>query len=537
MSRIPFDSLDFSADDLEEFMVRFLDAGISLPVDGPKGVEDRKIIRAFRDNKTGGASDHGVDVVAKAEGGETWGFQCKLKTRGQSQRWTLAESREVISEATYPVDRYFLVAIAPKGQQREARDLIESEDNWTFWDADVLSSLFFTRLREESGIPILEEFFDSETAQHCYGLLTDEVLISADRFFQPFLKETKSFNHLTPIVGSRESVDALHRFIGGASKKVMLVCGRGGLGKSRILREFSQEFSENHPNRVLRFVNAAARSDTEKSLGYLLKKKLVVVHEDAHRTETLRSTILAAIASDENAKLILTVRPQGVEAVRQALRQFGIGVEDIEPLAVVKPLSHSDMNRLAESVLGPSPLIEPHVLAGWSDQSPLICVVGGNLIRNQSLTLRDNLNSQIFRNEVFDRFEDQNLESLAQNNPEHRKFLEELLRTLAILAPFPAKRESEKTLSEFLGIRGSRLETALAELEIAELLTKTVKGWRVAPDLFADHLVFRSCFTGDRSSAFLDEIVEAFGEMNFAAMLRNLSEAEWRARAEKPGRN
>ncbi len=532
MSRIPFDSLQFSAADLEEFVVRFLSAGISLPVDGPNGVEERVVKYAFRDNKTGGSSDQGVDVIAKMEGGETWGFQCKLKTHGQSQRWTMSESEEVISEATYPADHYFLVVIAPKGQQREAREYIESRGNWTFWDADVLSSLFFTRLREETGIPILEEFFDSETAQHCYGLLTDEVLISENRFFQPLLKETRSFNHLAPIAGSREAVDALHDFVDRGSKKVMLVSGRGGLGKSRMLREFSQEFSEKHPNRILRFVNASARGDTEKSLGYLLKKKLVVVHEDAHRIETLRPTVLAAIASDKDAQLIMTVRPQGVEAVRQALHQFGIGAEEIEPLAVVKSLSQSDMIRLAKSVLGRNPRIEPRVLAGWSDRSPLICVVGGNLIRNQSLDPQDIPNSQIFHVEVFDRFEHQNLESLARDNPEHREFLKRLLRTLAILAPFPAKRESEDILSKFLSIRGSRLETALAELEIAELITKTEKGWRVGPDLFADHLVFRSCFTGDHTSVFLEEIVEAFGKTHFATMLRNLSEAEWRARAE-----
>lgn len=532
MARIPFELPEFDEDDLEEFVARFLNSGISLSVDGPDGVEERKILRAYRSNKTGGASDGGVDVVAKVEGGETWGFQCKLKTRGQKGRWTLSLSNSVVTEATYPAARYFLIVIAPNGCQREAIDFIEKRIDWEFWDADVLSSQFLTRVTFERGIPILKEFFAEDVADSCYGILQDEVLISAERFFKAYTNGELAFNHLTKLVGRRALVESLHQFVGDSPHKVMLLAARGGEGKSRVLREFSLEFESRHPGRELRFVNPHAGEGAAIALGYLLKKGLVVVHEDAHRTETLRSPVLAAIAEDENAKLILTVRPQGVEAVRRVLREHGLGADVVEALPTVTSLIATDMLELAKEVLGPAPRIEPHVLADWSDHSPLICVVGGNLIRLRKLPSNRFGNSETFRQEVFDRFEQQNLDSICRNDLSRSELLKRLLRTLAVLAPFPAKRETEQRLAGFLDIRGSQLEERLAELVAAEIVSKTSDGWRVRPDLFADHLVYASCVKDGQSSALCNELIETFGAEHFAAMLRNLSEAEWRARAE-----
>ena len=530
MSRIPFESPDFGAEELEEFVARFLNAGVSLSVDGPDGVEERRILRAYRSNKTGGVSDGGVDVVATVEGGETWGFQCKLKSKGQKKRWTLAMSRSAAKEATYRADRYFLVVIAPNGSQREAVDYIEGQEKWEFWDGDVLSSQFLTRVSLEEGSRILEEFFDKNVAENSYGLLRDDVLIPASRFFESFSDDNAPFNHTTRLVGRDSVIDSLHAFVEDSQKKVLLVAAKGGEGKSRVLREFGLQFDSQHSDWTLRFVNPFARNDSEKSLGYLLKKNLVAVHEDAHRIETLRSSILSAVAHDKNAKLILTVRPQGIEAVRGILRDHGIGVDDIEPLSAWSPLSEAEMVELAEAVLGPSPEIEPRVLAGMSDRSPLICVVGGNLIRTRRLSPQEIPDSDAFRNEVFDRFEQQNLEIISRGNPDRQELLKRLLRALAALAPYSTDRESEKKLAGFLDLRWSLLDERFTELEAAEIISKTGKGWRVGPDLFADHLVYTSCVRKGQSSAFCDELIETFGAEHFAALLRNLSEAEWRSR-------
>ena len=531
MAKIPLEKQGFEAEDLEKFVLSFLNTGVRLTVENESGIEERRVLRAWRSNPNGGVPDQGVDVVAKMEGGKVWGFQCKLKTRGQSGRWTLAESKEAVTEATYPADHYCLVVIAPNGSQREAIDFIEKKTNWAFWDADVLSSQFLGRVPLEKQLPILEEFFGKADAAKCMGLLQDEVLIPSSRFFQATTNEKQAFNHLTPLIGRRDLIESLHRFVESSSLKVLLVVARGGEGKSRALREFSIQFAERHEGRELRFVNPYSKDSAEDSLGILLQKGLVVVHEDAHRTETLRSQVLAAVSGDEKAKLILTARPQGVEAIRGVLRDHGIGAELIELQSGVNRLSASEMVELAEAVLGPKPSFEPRHLAELADRSPLICVVGGNLIRMATLSPLEIRDAQSFRDNVFNRLEQQNIDSISGGDPQRRGQLKQLMRALAILAPLPAGRETEKALAKFMRIRASELEERLVDLEVAEIASRTEQGWRIGPDLFADHLVYTTAVRADGTpSAFFEEIIEAFGAEHFVTMLRNLSEAEWRSR-------
>lgn len=529
MARIPFFSGGFRDDHLEEFVARFLSSSVTLSVDSAEGAVERRILRAFRSDKTGGVSQQGVDVIAKVEGGETWGFECKLRSQG-SAKWELSHSKAAVRKATYPADRYFLIAVA-KNIQREAVEYVESQEKWQFWDADTLTSQFLTQVRLEDGLMILEEFFGRSAAEECYGLLRDEALVAASRFFEATRKPDRPFNHLAPLVGRRDLVEKMHCFADSSAKKVLLISARGGEGKSRALSEFATEFIDRHPDSELRFVNPLAGSRAEEaSMGYLLKKKLVVVHEDAHRLETLRPRVLSAIAGAKHAKIIITARPQAIEAVRSHLRDYGIGVEDIESVASLPPLTDSEMTQLARSVLGPDPRIEPHLLAKWSDRSPIICVVGGNLIRERKLIPWEIPNEESFRAEVFSRFEQQNLDALASGDPRRREWLEELLRTIAVLAPLPDSPELRMRLQEHLGVRPIQLEALLAELKSSELVSETRNGWRVGPDLFADHLVYTACVNHGKPSAFFNEIVGKFKEEYVPNLLRNLSEAEWRAR-------
>lgn len=533
MAQIPFDSPHFHADDLEEFVARFLDAGISLTIDGPDGLEERRVLRAFRADKTGGVAEGGVDVIAKMEGGETWGFECKLYMRGQNRKWKKSDSENVLRKATYPADRFFLIVVT-NDYALGAAEIIEEKENWVFWHADNLNSQFLTRVPFERGLGILNEFFDKEVAADCYGMSRDEVLVHGQEFFASTSNPDRPFNHLSTLVGRSELLSAIHKFVENSpEKKVLLIAARGGEGKSRTLAKLASEFDKKYPEKSLRFVNPLARdTDYESSLAFLLKRGLVAVHEDAHRTETLRLSLLGSIAAASNAKLILTTRPQGIQAIREILKDdCGITVDDIEVAPHLPPLNSEDMTKLATEVLGPNPEVEPHVLAGWADRSPLVCVVGGNLIRQKELSPHEIRGSEEFREEVFERFEKQNLRSLSSGDLQRLDVLKKLLRTMAVLAPYPSGKDNQKKLSTALNLPLLDLDERIRDLVAAELVVETDKGWRVGPDLFADHLVFTSCVDekGD-STIFCDQLIEHFGTDDFPRLLRNLSEAEWRSR-------
>lgn len=534
MDRIPFESPDFDWTDLERFMVAFLNSGISLPVDGVNGIQEKRIISAASYGVKGD-DDQGIDVRAKVEGGEIWAFQCKLYTRGKQERWTLRDSKKIVAAASYTASRYFAVVVAKRGAQPKAIDYLDAREKWEYWDASTLSTQFLSRTNLEDGISILTDFFGKPVASKVYALLNDEILITAKNYFTSTTIKARAFNHLTPLIGRRELVNAMHQFVKNSTTKVLLVSARGGEGKSRALREFSNEFETSHPKRILRFVNHSSNKQaTESSLGYLLKKNPVIVQEDAHRLETLRPAILQAIADDAtgNVKLIITLRPQSKQAVLATLNNHGLPCEVIDETPLLAPLKQNEILKLAKEVLGSTPRVAPHVLARLSDLSPLICVVGGNLIRQKKLTLHEMADSKIFRQEVFTRFEQQILEPINPLDSQRIAELKRLLRILAVLAPLHCSKESINNLAKFLECRGSNVEMRLEELELADLITKTEQGWRVWPDLFADHLVYTSCVKNGEPSTLCDEVVENFGANHYPALLRNLSEAEWRARIE-----
>jgi hypothetical protein len=68
--------------------------------------------------------------------------------------------------------------------------------------------------------------------------------ISCKDFFKPLLDNTKPFNHVYPLVGRKDFIEQLDAFV-ESDKRVALLCGRGGIGKSKILFESgNSDFSE-----------------------------------------------------------------------------------------------------------------------------------------------------------------------------------------------------------------------------------------------------------------------------------------------------
>ncbi len=527
--RIPFESPDFTWEGLEEFMVDFLNAGVSLPVDGPAGVEEKRILSAVPYDKRGG-KQKGVDIRAEVEGGEVWAFQCKLETHGQRNRWTLAKSKVAVAETSYAAAHYFLVVIATNGCQAEAIDYVDKQSKWHFWTAETLDSHFRTRVRPARGREIIERSFGREIAKTVYGSVHDEALVTANQFFAG----TSGITHNTPLVGRQSALEELEAFVAAPyERKVRLLVARGGEGKSRILKAFADRFPLLHPEADLRFVSDRASADAEEtSLEFIgTDHPLVVVQDDAHRIETLRPRVLSAIARNPSAKLILAARPQAVEAIRAKLRESGFDADSIEMGEKLPRLTETEMRELAEQVLSGHPAQAfAGTLAEWSDRCPLIVVLGGKLIKD-GLDFQSFVDHEDFRALVFRRFEDENLARLAEDDPRCREELKRLLRTVAVLAPFPDSRESMQSLARFMELRGSVLEDRLSRLEAAELVIRTRTGLRVSPDLFADHLVYTSCVRNGQAALFVDELLDLFGQDHWAALLRNLAEAQWHGRS------
>ena len=73
------------------------------------------------------------------------------------------------------------------------------------------------------------------------------------------------------------------------------------------------------------------------------------------------------------------------------------------------------------------------------------------------------------------------------------------------------------------------LETQLIRLRQSELVAGRDDGLRIVPDLFADSLVYDTCYGPGKTPGFVRQVLVEFADRS-AALLRNLSEATWIAR-------
>ncbi len=83
-------------------------------------------------------------------------------------------------------------------------------------------------------------------------------------YFRPFMDKGKIFHHQHTLVGRQDLLEALDSFI-VSDRRVFILSGRGGIGKSKILFEFGRGFSSRHWNKVRHAgrAHAAGRSTSE----------------------------------------------------------------------------------------------------------------------------------------------------------------------------------------------------------------------------------------------------------------------------------
>ena len=108
---LPFQDPAFSWDVFEDFFCDYLAAGPRIAVEEHGQRVERRVISA-RPYGRKGDNQHGIDILAEMEGGETWAFQCK-----HYRQWGPADTKAVIAACTYPAARKFLLVTRPVSEE------------------------------------------------------------------------------------------------------------------------------------------------------------------------------------------------------------------------------------------------------------------------------------------------------------------------------------------------------------------------------------------------------------------------------------
>jgi hypothetical protein len=343
-----------------------------------------------------------------------------------------------------------------------------------------------------------------------------------EEFFAPYQAPRRLFDFNQTLRGRADELEALNGFLADPEAVVGVLIGRGGIGKSKLLHDWSGSLES---KRVL-YVreDGVWHPEVAKEIP---SGDVVVIADDVHRFDFLDKLVILTrnLKQHQHIKLLLSTRPSGISSIDAAL------AARFEPaqtrrLRQLQRVGNQSVIALAEESLGPDHVQHAHALAAVSADTPLITVVGGRLIARGDIPPALLANEDDFRHEVFDRFSAEYERLLPAGAVDWRK----LLNLIAAVSPLAPNADNFlRPAAEILHLRPDEILQAIERLEQHGLLLRGGRLVRIVPDLLSDFLLEGACLTrAGESTGFADIVFLNFQPDYLSNALRNLGELDWR---------
>jgi hypothetical protein len=471
-----------------------------------------------------GQEQHG-DVLASADNGEKWLFECKhVKGFGRN------DVRKAIrkAESGSPMkDQYVLVVTCKLSTA--AQKEIHDRPKWTCWDAARLTTET-AKLKPQDGRALVKRFFREDWAKRLFPW-GDQPLQTWQDFFERDLSHHRAcFHHRTEYVACGDTLERLETFARRGGGGALVLSAAGGQGKSRLLLELAKRLAgSSEPIRV-RFLNLGRSGLADDQVDLLGREEedLLLIVDDGHRLDAALADVSRAVAKNRRIRLLVATRPHASAAVSRLL--FTNGYEEHLEELLLRGWRAEEIHRLSQQVLGPGRGREAAHLAGLADKCPLLVVIGAGLIKAGSLpdAMTDH---ETFRQRVFRGFKGDFL--LGQPEPD-RKRMDRLIRFLSLVSPAPRNEPLLSKAAEVIGCLPMEAAEDLEALKAAGLVVENREGARLYPDLFADAVLLDACLdSSGKASHFIQTALGGLSFADFPALMRNLAQADWEARSKK----
>lgn len=467
-----------------------------------------------------GSTQEGIDIVVEFVGGAKLGVQCK-----QEKQFGEKAVESAVENTTYQADRYWILL------SREAtagtRRAIDAHSRWELLDVGDISRLV-RRLPPEKARRLVETHFGSAWRQRFLGRTGPALFLSASSVSAESADESRLFHQGWDLVGRDQELEALRRFR-GSDRCVAVLPGRGGIGKSRLLTAFADEVDGDGRSNVVHL--AANVPATPEGLDELPLDASLLIIDDAHRRDDLEHLLRHRQERDPALKVVIGTRPRRLDELRATLARSGFESAHVEFFDELDELEPGDVRQLAEQALGPDHLQHVDALCAVSRDCPLVTVVGGQLIRRNSIHAGLLENDEAFRHQTMAAFEDELLGDI--ESAVSREEAQALLEVLAAVGPLPmGNSEAVNAVAAFLERRADRVRKDIGRLEKAGVLRRSGDQLRVSPDLLSDFVLKEACLTkSGEPSGFAELVYRHFGGVLPGHVLRNLAELDWKARA------
>ncbi len=470
-----------------------------------------------------GHTQGGIDILVKQAAGKPTGIQCKReKDFGPAKVTKAVTALKTDVRGCF----IFLTRIASP----EARKEISKHKNWQLWDIEDISRAVRTLSDRDAALRLVDSYFP-QWREPFLGIAAPGPWLTPEQFFRPFSGD-QVYTHDWRLVGRTAELGELRTLLTTSGIIVGTVIGRGGIGKSRLLRALSTEI-ENNSEATVRFL--ATGIPVEPAQYELLPPddRLVVIIDDVH-DRTDNAAIIGGIRrARPNAKVLLSLRPQGLGQLAADLRQVGLHPSDL-PSWTLDDLLAAEAEALAQEILGhgANPAVVRR-LAAVAPDCPLLIVVGATLIKRGHLDPALLESSDSIRMEILTRFRDAVVADPTVGDPELRR---EVLRALTVLQPFriedPVFREA---VSNLTGKAFDQVMPHLNGLESSGVLLRRGASLRVIPDLLGDVILAEAAVDrpSGTSTGYLERVYQATNGEALQHVFVNASRVDWQIRQDK----
>lgn len=462
-----------------------------------------------------GHKQHGVDGVARHGKKYKATFQSKKRKQFGPEK-----VREAVKAVTIEADEHIL--LLSRVATPDAREEIKKHAQWDLWDQEDISRKV-RNLPTEDARRLVDTYFPG-WRESFLGIKEPGPWLTPDEFFQRFTGDL-IYTHSWKLVGRAEPLENVRKFL-TSKDRVAIISGRGGSGKTRLLKEVAGRASKAG---FKTFFLETGGDPTPASYELLpADENLLMVIDDAHERSDVAEIVAGVLRRNEKAKILLAMRPYGFSQLAIDLRRVSIHPSEL-PTWKLDDLKVAEAEALAKEVMGAK--ADENVvkrLARLTHDCPLVTVVGAGLIKRELLN-PDRLESdESVQQEILRAFRDA---LIADPRSGSSKIFTSLLNALAALQPVPIKSEDfTKALETLTGSPLSEILPHLRRLEDSGVLMRRGQSIRIVPDLLGDVILTEACFDqrSGISTGYLEDIHHKVAGEPLQHLLINASRVDWR---------
>jgi len=468
-----------------------------------------------------GSKQYGIDIEVR---GQVFvhTFQCKRVDE-------FGEKKVHAAVAEHKCNSNLKVLLLSNIASPKARMAISQHAGWQMWDRVDISAKF----RELSMVDrrdLVDIYFRGQR-QPILGEPESGPFQAPDDFFKGFVDSSRYFNHSWTLVNRDEELTQLLASVLDDGTLVTMLLGAPGNGKTRLLRELVEKVRQKRSDIAIRFVSLTedVKAQHLEELG--VGAKLLVI-DDAHDRDDLARLMKYASAPENNARLLLSLRPYGRAMVRHQATLVAMDSPQVSTVEL-RVRTKQDALALATQVLETcrGTLEAAEDIAELTYLTPLVTVLAAQIVAKEKVPLALIGNSENFQAHILARLEKIVAGQIVTGTDVPK--LQAVLRMVALLQPIvfddPAFLNILREVDDLEQEDAQRLLRLLSE---GGVLFKRGLRYRLAPDLLADSIIQRNFISVNGVlTQKAKQVFELADTEYLKHLLVNLGRLDWRLRS------